>query len=180
MFRKISLGTIGLSVGGVLVIVGFAAYAADNATLNLVGFFYGFPLFLGGLALKANEIPPAPFSEDTTPSVSLLREQQATVTQNKIRQDVTRYCYGKEGHLDETLDYLGLSPTDEERPVLISLREAEINGGYALVLLFDSPFISFDDWQEKQEKMTKYFGPGVDIKITEVEEDMIELSIISG
>ncbi|GAX36122.1 DUF2854 domain-containing protein [Nodularia sp. NIES-3585] len=179
MLRKISLGTIGLSIGGILIIVGFVAYAADNATLNLVGFFYGFPLFLGGLALKANEILPIPFSEDTTPSVLLLREQQATVTQNKIRKDITRYCYGQEAHLDEALTYLGLSPTDEDRPVVTALRETEINGAYALILEFDSPYISFDGWQEKQEKMTRYFGPGVDIKITEVGEEMIELTIVT-
>ena len=179
MLRKISLGTIGLSIGGILIITGFVAYAADNATLNLVGFFYGFPLFLGGLALKANEILPIPFSVETTPSILLLREQQATVTQNKIRKDITRYCYGQEAHLDEALSYLGLSPTDEERPEVTGLRETEINGAYALILEFDSPFISFDGWQEKQEKMMRYFGPGVDIKITEVGEDMIELTIVT-
>jgi hypothetical protein len=179
MLGKISLGTLGLSIGGILIIVGFAAYAADNATLNLVGFFYGFPLFLGGLALKANEITPIPFSQETTPAVLSLREQQATVTQNKIRKDITRYCYGQEAHLDEALSYLGLSPTDEERPVVTGLRETEINGAYALILEFDSPDIGFDVWQDKQEKMTKYFGPGVDIKIAEVGEDMIEVAIIT-
>lgn len=179
MLRKISLGTIGLTIGGILIVVGFAAYGADNATLNLVGFFYGFPLFLGGLALKANEIKPIPFSEETTPSILLLREQQATVTQNKIRKDITRYCYGQEAHLDEALSYLGLSPTDEDRPVVTGLRETEIDGAYALILEFDSPFISLDVWQEKQEKMTKYFGPGIDIKITEVGEEMIELTIMT-
>ncbi|WP_414562030.1 MULTISPECIES: DUF2854 domain-containing protein [unclassified Anabaena] len=178
MLRKISLGTIGLSIGSILTIVGFVAYAADNATLNLVGFFYGFPLLLGGLALKANEIKPIPFSETTTPSVLSLREQQATITQNKIRKDITRYCYGQDAHLDAALSYLGLSPSDEERPVVTGLREAEIGGAYALILEFDSPLISIDAWQEKQEKMTKYFGPGVDVKITQVGEDQIELMLI--
>ncbi len=71
MLRQISLGTLGLTVGSILTIVGFVAYAANNATLNLVGFFYGFPLLLGGLALKANEIKPIPFSQATTPTVLL-------------------------------------------------------------------------------------------------------------
>ncbi|BCL36942.1 DUF2854 domain-containing protein [Nostoc sp. MS1] len=179
MLRRISLGTLGLSVGSILTLVGFAAYAANNATLNLVGFFYGFPLLLGGLALKANELKPIPFSEPTTPSVLLLREQQATVTQNKIRKDITRYCYGQDAHLDAALSYLGLSPTDETRPEVTSLRETETNGAYTLILEFDSPEISISEWQQKQEKMTKYFGPGVEVKITQPDEDIIELALIT-
>jgi len=69
MFGKISLGTLGLTVGSILTIMGFIAYGFDNATLNLVGFFYGFPLLLGGLALKANELQPIPFSEPDRKSV---------------------------------------------------------------------------------------------------------------
>ncbi len=180
MLRQISLGTLGLTVGSILVIVGFVAYAANNATLNLVGFFYGFPLLLGGLALKANEMKPIPFSQTTTPSVLLLRKQQATVTQNKIRKDITRYCYGQEAHLDMALSFLNLSPTDEERPIVTGLRETEFNGAYTLILEFDSPRISINDWQEKQEKMTKYFGPGVEIKITQPSENKIELALITA
>ncbi len=180
MLRQISLGTLGLTVGSILVIVGFVAYAANNATLNLVGFFYGFPLLLGGLALKANEMKPVPFSQTTTPSVLLLRKQQATVTQNKIRKDITRYCYGQEAHLDRALSFLNLSPTDEERPIVTGLREIEVNGAYILILEFDSPRIPINDWQEKQEKMTKYFGPGVEVKITQPSENKIELALITA
>jgi hypothetical protein len=178
MLGGISLGTVGLTIGSILTITGFIAYFADNATLNLVGFFYGFPLLLGGLALKANELKPIPFSQATTPSILALRKQQATVTQTKIRKDITRYCYGQKSHLDEALAYLGLSPTDESRPVVTGLREIEINGAYTLILEFDSPFINFDTWQQKQEKMTKYFGPNVEISMTQPREDYIELSLM--
>ena len=118
MLPQISLGTLGLGVGSVLTAVGLAAYFADNATLNLAGFFYGIPLLLGGLALKAAELVPVPFSEPTAADVLALRERAATGTQNQIRKDVTRYRYGQKAHLDEALARLGLSPTDEERPVL--------------------------------------------------------------
>lgn len=179
MLGKISLGTLGLTIGSILTIMGFVAYAANNATLNLVGFFYGFPLLLGGLALKANELKPIPFSQNTTPSVLALRQQQATVTQNKIRKDITRFCYGQKAHLDRALEYLGLSPTDEERPIVTSLRETEINGAYAVILEFDSPLIPINTWQEKHEKMTKYFAPGVEVKITQPGENQIELALIT-
>jgi hypothetical protein len=179
MLGKISLGTLGLTLGSILTIVGFVAYAADNATLNLVGFFYGFPLLLGGLALKANELKPIPFSQPTTPSVLELRKAQATVTQNKIRTDITRFCYGQEAHLDRALEYLGLSPSDEERPVVTGLRETEVNGAYSLILEFDSPEIPLDVWLQKQEKMTKYFAPNVEVKITQPDEERIELELIT-
>jgi Protein of unknown function (DUF2854) len=179
MLRQISLGTIGLTIGGILTIVGFVAYAANNATLNLVGFFYGFPLLLGGLALKANELKPIPFSQTTTQAVLQLREQQATVTQNKIRKDLTRYCYGQNGHLDRALSFLGLSPTDEEKPIVTGLKEKEINGAYALILEFDSPLLAIDSWKQKLEKMTSYFGPGVKVEITQPDENRIELALIT-
>ncbi|MEA5552963.1 DUF2854 domain-containing protein [Anabaena cylindrica UHCC 0172] len=179
MLGNISLGTLGLTVGSILIIVGFVAYAADNASLNLVGFFYGFPLFLGGLALKANELKPIPFSQTTTPSVLELRKQQATVTQNRVRTDITRFCYGQEGHFDRALTYLGLSPSKDERPIVSGLRETEVNGAYCIILEFDSPLIPLDIWQEKHEKMTKYFAPNVDVKITQPSEDKIELELIT-
>ena len=179
MLRQISLGTLGLTIGSILTIIGFVAYAADNATLNLVGFFYGFPLLLGGLALKANEIKPIPFSQTSTSLVLKLRQQQATQTQNKIRQDITRYCYGQDAHLDRTLAYLDLSPSDEQRPIVTGLRETEINGAYTLILEFDSPLIPISTWQQKQEKMTKYFAPSVEVRITQPRENKIELALIT-
>ena len=179
MLRQISLGSIGLVVGGVLTIVGFFAYATGNATLNLAGLFYGVPLLLGGFALKASELKPVPFSEPTSPEVLALREQQATSTQNQIRQDVTRYRYGQEAHLDESLERLGLAPTDEERPSLIGIRETETEGIYTLILEFDSPLISLETWQNKREKLEKFFGPNIRIEIMQVEEKGIEVALIT-
>lgn len=179
MLRQISLGTLGLTIGGILTLVGFAAYGVHNATLNLIGFFYGIPLVLGGLALKANELKPVPFSQPTTPPVLVLREQLATPTQTKIRKDITRYSYGQDAHLDSTLSYLGLSSTDRERPVVTGLREAEINRAYAIILEFDSPLIPIDVWQQKQDKMTTYFGPGVEVKVTQADSNKIELALMA-
>lgn len=179
MLRQISLGTLGLTLGGVLTIVGFTAYFANNPTLNLVGFFYGIPLLLGGLALKAAELKPVPFSQATSSEVLDLRQQQATATQNQIRQDVTRYRYGQAAHLDIALSRLGLAPTDEERPVIKGLRETTVDGAYGLILEFDSPLIPLEAWQQKQEKMESFFGPGVRAQVTQPAEDEIELALIA-
>lgn len=179
MLRQTSLGTLGQIVGGTLFITGFAAYFTGNATLNLIGFFYGIPLLIGGLALKAAELKPVPESQPTTPRVLALRQQQATATQEQIRKDVTRYRYGQPAHLDTTLSHLGLSQSDTERPTIEGIRETEIDGAYALILEFDSPLISQDVWQQKQQKMTGFFGPGIKVEVKQPEEDKIELALIA-
>jgi hypothetical protein len=179
MFKQISLALLGLSVGGILTVVGIIAYAQGNATLNLAGFFYGIPLFLGGLALKAAELKPIPFSQPTTPEILKLRQEKATPTQKQIINDITRYRYGQKAHLDESLQRLGLAPTDEERPILIGLKEIVIEDNYALVLEFESPLISLETWQQKQEKLTKFFGPNINANITESEANKIDLALIA-
>jgi len=173
-----SLGSLGLTIGIILAFTGTIAYATDNSTLSLIGLFYGVPILLGGLALKASELKPVRLSQPTPPAVVVLREQ-ATTTQNQIRRDVMRYRYGQEAHLDEALSRLGMAPSDEERPVLVSLQEKEIAGAYALVLEFNSPLISLETWLEKQDKIEKFFGPGIRAEISPTaEEDRIDLSLI--
>jgi hypothetical protein len=179
MLRQTSLGKLGLIVGGILTVVGFVAYFTGNATLNLAGFFYGIPLLLGGLALRVTELKPVPFSQPTAAEVVALREQQATATQNQIRQDVTRYRYGQTAHLDSSLNHLGLSPSDEQRPLLTGIREAATDGAYTLVLEFDSPQIDLVTWQQKQPKMTSFFGPGVTVSVSQPSPDKVEVAVIS-
>ena len=179
MFGKVSLGSLGLWVGSILTIGGFAAYFADFATLNLAGFFYGIPLLLGGLALKAAELKPIPFSQPTPSNVLALRDQLATNTQNQIRKDVTRYRYGQDAHLDTSLTHLGLHPNKEESPVLESLREEEAQGAYALVLEFSSPLMPIETWLKKRDKMEAFFGPGIRVDITQPEEDAIAVALIT-
>ena len=179
MLRRISLARLGLVVGGILTIIGFVAYFADYATLNLAGFFYGIPVLLIGLALKAAELKPVPFTQPTSEEILALREQQATETQNQVRQDVTRYRYGESAHLIEAIERLGLGPTDEDHPDLIGIREENIDQAYALVLEFDSPFFSFEAWKEKQDKITRFFGPNIRTTLAQPEEDIINLALIA-
>jgi Protein of unknown function (DUF2854) len=161
MLRQTSLATLGLSLGCILSVVGIVAYIADYATLNLVGFFYGIPLVLGGLALKTSELAPVPLSQPTPPEVLALREAQATTTQNQVRKDITRYCYGQVAPLDRALSYLELNPSPEDIPQLKTWREIAVDGAYTLVLEFESPQIPLEVWQQKQQQIEKYFGPGI-------------------
>ncbi len=179
MARSTSLSIVLLGVGGVLTVVGFVAYFQDNATLNLAGFFYGIPVLLGGLALKAAELEPVPYGVITPPEVIKLREVQATPTQNQVRQDVTKYRYGQEAHLDDALERLGLSPTDEERPELVSVQELAVAGRYALALTFESPHIPLETWQEKQGKIERFFGPGVRADLAAGPNNHVTLTLVS-
>jgi Protein of unknown function (DUF2854) len=179
MFRKFSLASLLLTLGGILTSVGFIAYVTGKAALNIGGWFYGVPLLLGGLALKSSELKPVPYTQPTSDAVIALRDKQETPTQKQLREDVTRYRFGQEAHLDESLKRLGLSPTDPERPVLSGLRETTIDDAYTLILEFESPFITLEKWQEKQEKIEKFFGPGIRSQITQPQEDKIDLALIS-
>ncbi|MDS3860448.1 DUF2854 domain-containing protein [Thermosynechococcaceae cyanobacterium BACA0444] len=179
MFGRFSLSTLGLVVGSILTVIGFIAYGSGNATLNLAGFFYGVPLLLGGLALKAAELSPVPYSQPTPPDIIALRETQATPIQTQIRKDVTRYRYGQDAHLDSSLTALGLSPSDDERPILVGIREDLIHGAYTLILEFDSSAIEFEVWQQKQDKITKFFGPNIAIQLTQPQAERVEVALIA-
>lgn len=179
MLGRINLSLVLLAVGGVLTIIGFIAYFQDNSTLNLVGFFYGIPVLLGGLALRAAELEPAPYTQPTSPEVLKLRQEQATPTQNQVRQDVTRYRYGQEAHLDVALQKLGLSPSGRECPELSGLHETEIDGSYVLVLEFDSSVLPFSTWVEKKAKIEAFFGPGVRAELSQPTEDRVNLALVT-
>jgi hypothetical protein len=179
MLGSINLSLVLLWVGGILTIIGFVAYFQDNATLNLAGFFYGIPVLLGGLALKAAELDPAPYTQTTTPEVLQLREEQATPTLNQVRKDVTRYRYGQEAHLDVALQRLGLSPSGDECPELEGIREVAVDGNYALVLEFDSPTVPFSQWVDKKSKIEAFFGPSVRADLNQPKEDKVELALVA-
>ncbi|ABB57527.1 DUF2854 domain-containing protein [Synechococcus elongatus] len=172
------LGNLLTVIGTALTLVGFYAYfVIDNATLNLAGFFYGIPLLLGGLALKSAELKPVPLARAAA-EVIQLRKAQATKTQNQVRQDVTRFRYGQEAHLDVALEKLGLSPSDDERPELVALREENREGAYTLVLDFASPHVDFETWKEKQERIGRFFGPGLRAEVTQPTSDRVEVALI--
>jgi hypothetical protein len=179
MIGKIPFALILLVAGAILTVVGTTAYILNYAALNMAGFFYGIPMFLGGIAFKITELKPVPVTQPPTPAVDTLRTQ-ANETQQQIVKDLTRYRYGEKAHLYAALKFLGLSPTDEERPEVVGLYETVVDGSYALVLGFESPMIAFTTWQQKQEKMTTFFGPGVRVELENPEEDFVKLSIISA
>ena len=192
MFTRFSLATIGIVAGGILTIIGILAYCASIFSTNLAGFFasvvgislgsffYGFPLFLGGLAFKITELKPAPYLKETTPEVEELRKNEATNIQKQVRSDVTRYRYGQDSHLDFALAKIGLGTKEEELPILTGLYEEKRHGHYALVLEFDSPLLNFEKWEERHSKIESFFGPDIKAELEDLGEERRRMALISN
>lgn len=173
ILRKIRWAVLFLSIGSVLAFVG-GCYALKNTSVpSTVALLIGVPMSVVGLGLKGNELAPVAIvePEPSEAEVAAVRSQ-ATTTQTQIILDVTRYQYGMSVHLEPALEKLGLeSEEDNEHPTLLSLQEAAIEGAYGIILTFGSLEIPYPVWKEKEEQMTKFFGPGVKVTTAEVVKD---------
>ncbi|MEB3262773.1 MAG: DUF2854 domain-containing protein [Synechococcus sp.] len=154
-----SPGSLVTIAGATLTVIGSIAYATDSPNLSLAGVFYGIPILLGGLALKSSELPPA---ERLTPAPRFreLRQQPASEPLRKLLADVTRWRYGQKAHLESSLEALKLWD-DDTPPQLISVEEFEAAGGYGLRLRFTCGAIPYARWEERRERLGRFFGPGL-------------------
>lgn len=169
-----------------MTVLGLLAYFVGdanstlNSTINLAFFFYGFPLFLGGLAFKITELKPAPYIKPTPPDIEALRDSEATDIQTQVRKDVTRYRYGQDIHLDVALARIGITTRKDDLPLLTGLYEEARQGHYALVLEFDSPYIPFEKWESQQPKIQTFFGPGILAEFEDLGDDRARMALISN
>lgn len=166
--ERISFGSILTPLGLGLLIYGFGAFfqllpGSDISSLLLI---YGFPITLLGFALSYAQLKPVPCL--STPEAISSRDIQATDIQKQLREDVTRYRYGDEQHLDEALSRIfrfGKSGGVPRRlcPVLVGLKEELREGAYTLVLEFKSNTeqLTAEMWEDRKDKFTSFFGPGV-------------------
>ncbi|PKA47245.1 hypothetical protein AXF42_Ash017190 [Apostasia shenzhenica] len=134
---KSSFGVIGLVVGGSLLLYGFGAYFSilPGSEWSALMLTYGFPLAIIGMALKYAELKPVPCI--TYSDAQDLRETCATPVLKQVRNDVTRFRYGDEQHLDEALKRIfqygqGSGISRRNGPILQMIREEVIpdNTGY--------------------------------------------------
>jgi hypothetical protein len=63
---------------------------------------------------------------------------------------------------------------------LQGIREEELHHAYALVLEFDSPMVSFETWEEKRDKMERFFGPGLKVELSKLEDDRVDVALIAA
>lgn len=156
----LSPGSLVTLAGAALTVVGSVAYLGDNANLSLPTIFYGIPILLGGLALKSSELPPA---RCLTPPGALraLRERPESESLRKLLADVSRWRYGQKAHLESSLEALKLWDEDDP-PQLLEVEEFEHQSRYGLRLSFDLHGVSAERWQERRERLGRFFGPGLE------------------
>ncbi|KAI5684257.1 hypothetical protein M9H77_05485 [Catharanthus roseus] len=183
---KVSFGVIGLGVGVTLLSYGFGAYfnILPGSEWSALMLTYGFPLAIIGMALKYAELKPVPCL--TYSDAQILREQCATPILKQVRNDVTRYRYGDEQHLDEALKRIfqygqGGGIPRRSAPVLQKIREEVTEDGkYCLVLVFEAKALQLSDFEQRQAKFASFFGPGITAEVAKGENDLYEVRLISN
>ncbi|KAJ7971200.1 thylakoid membrane protein [Quillaja saponaria] len=183
---KVSFGVIGLSLGVSLLSYGFGAYfnVLPGSEWSALMLTYGFPLAIIGMALKYAELKPVPCT--TFADAENLREACATPILKQVRNDVTRYRYGDEQHLDEALKRifqygLGGGIPRRSAPILQMIREEVTEDGkYSLVLVFEAKALQLSDFERRQPKFASFFGPGITAEIGKSERDLYEVRLIAN
>ena len=174
MNELISPGSLITIAGGILTVIGALAYGSGNANLSLPTIFYGIPILLGGLALKSSELPPA---RRVTPKATFKKEREtATPELVKLLNDVTRWRYGQKAHLESSLEALKL--WDEDKPSqLLEIEETSDDNGYGLRLRFACEAVGLERWQERRERLGRFFAKGIEAQIIPLENNQLDLTL---
>ncbi|KAH8483385.1 hypothetical protein H0E87_027973 [Populus deltoides] len=183
---KVSFGVIALGLGISLLSYGFGAYfnILPGSEWSAIMLTYGFPLAIIGMALKYAELKPVPCL--TYSDAEILREKCATPILKQVRNDVIRYRYGDEQHLDEALKRifqygLGGGIPRRNAPILQMIREEVTEDGkYCLVLIFEAKSLQLSDFEKRQGKFTSFFGPDITAEIGIGENNLYEVRLISN
>ena len=185
---QVSFGTIGSISGVVFLVYGFCAYfdVVPGGPVSSIILTYGFPITILGFALKYAELKPVTCT--TFAKASALRDRQATSILRQVKDDVTRFRYGDEQHLDLAMERIfrigrGGGVPRRQCPVLTGVREevAEANGNYALVLDFNAKKLGLEGFLTYQEKFQTFFGPGItcEMKASVTTETNVDVWLIS-
>ena len=176
MLSILSPGSLVTIAGASLSVIGWIGYATGNPNLSLPTIFYGIPILLGGLALKSSELPPAqlvPPSEEATS----LRDAPASQTLRKLVKDVTRWRYGQKAHLESSLEALKLWDEDAP-PQLESVTELAVEGRYGLAMRFRTEGVPFERWQEKRERLGRFFDKGLEARLSQPASGEVLLELL--
>ncbi len=170
-----SPGNIITITGGVLTVVGGIAYATGAANLSVPTIFYGFPIFLGGLALKTSELPPARRVNQSDQFKDL--RAKAPPEMAKLLGDVTRWRYGQKVHLESSLQALNLWDEDNP-PELLEIEELNTSAGYGLRLRFELAGVPLEKWSEKQARLSRFFAKGLNAELVSPSTGKLDLMLL--
>lgn len=182
--RGFSLATVALGLGALITVGSFSEYFLTSGSEGLsgVGFVYGIPILLIGLALKYAQLDPVPV--ESSPQADAMFEAKATAIIRKIKQDVTRHRYGDDAHLDTTVQALGLVMPNKEFPQLKYLKQGVEDGELVFSMVFKSDDTPYRLWVEPQriERYEKFFGPGVRARVEKVDaaKRLVAITLLTG
>ena len=160
--------------GAVLTVIGAIAYATGAANLSVPTIFYGFPIFIGGLALKTSELPPA---KRLIPAKEFKETREnGTPELAKLVGDVTRWRYGQKAHLESSLEVLNLWDEDTP-PQLIEIEELNTQSGYGVRLRFQIGGVAMKRWQEKEARLSRFFAKDLEAKIIPFSQEELDLML---
>ncbi len=172
LFSPANLITV---TGAVLTVIGGLAYVTGAANLSVPTLFYGFPIFLAGLALKSSELAPT----NLIPSAGEISALKANSPEElaKLLKDVTRWRYGQNAHLESSLKALKLWD-DMKPPQLLEIEELASESGYGIRLRFQLGGVELSRWQEKQERLGRFFTSGMQAELISISEKEIDLILV--
>jgi hypothetical protein len=176
MLSIASPGSLVTIAGASLSVIGWIGYATGNPNLSLPTIFYGIPILLGGLALKSSELPPAQLVPPSAEATAL-RDAPASQTLRKLVKDVTRWRYGQKAHLESSLEALKLWDEDAP-PQLESVTELAVEGRYGLAMRFRAEGVPFERWQEKRERLGRFFDKGLEARLSQPASGEVLLELL--
>jgi hypothetical protein len=176
MLSIVSPGSLVTIAGASLSVIGWIGYATGNPNLSLPTIFYGIPILLGGLALKSSELPPAQLVPPSAEATAL-RDAPASQTLRKLVKDVTRWRYGQKAHLESSLEALKLWDEDAP-PQLESVTELAVEGRYGLAMRFRTEGVPFERWQEKRERLGRFFDKGLEARLSQPASGEVLLELL--
>ena len=176
MLSILSPGSLVTIAGASLSVIGWVGYATGNPNLSLPTIFYGIPILLGGLALKSSELPPAELLPAASEAVAL-RQEPASQNLRKLVKDVTRWRYGQKAHLESSLEALKLWDEDQP-PQLLSVSELAAAGRYGVALRFRTEGVPYERWQEKQDRLGRFFDKGLQARLSQPAKGELLLELL--
>lgn len=163
--------------GGFLAVIGLISYFSNAANLSVPTFFYGVPILLIGLALKNSELSPA--NCNNSPSEIKQIKPKIPNELQSLLDDVTRFRYGQRAHLESSLQALKLW-NEEKPPQLKTIKLLEKEAGYGVEMRFETNGVPMEKWEEKKDRLGRFFAKDLKATITSVKAGEIELTLLSG
>ena len=133
------------------------------------------PIFLIGISLKTTEVSPA---FRVVPESKFSSERnKAPKELDKLLKDVTRWRYGQSCQLEASLRVLKLWDIDNP-PQLIEIEELVKEGDYGIRLRFKMAGVALERWNNKKERLGRFFAKGLSAQLFCPTPDQIDLTLL--